>query len=674
MFAGLEMHDEKHQMGRRDDERPSIRSMLISLLAAGAATSGFVALAHGMWLCAAVEEARLRELALVQMVRCAFEEHGWSTAGTLPGAFHVAFDLHAPWSGLSFVAQAVGLGCVAALGLALAASPLVLGLYVLRTRLPTSVIRWSSVVALPLTATALSLVPGIWMWAGERVAHELLQAQIIDQILVYACLAWAALIAVFGRVAAARRLARLQVSVATILCLATIVVAPLATWAAGRPAGRPVPRPGLPNILLVSIDSLRPDHLGCYGYHRDTSPHLDALAAQGVRFEIVVAPSPWTLPSHITMLSGLPPVRHGVIDNGMRASGDTVFLAEVLRATGYATAGFVAGPYLDAAFGFSQGFDHYDDHTLPAASNQGSHRGSTSAASVALLTRWLDRHGSSTDARPFFVFLHMWDVHYDYTPPAPYDRAFDPDYRGSISPHDFETGDHVHPGMDPRDLAHIIALYDGEIAYVDHHLGVLFDTLAARGLLDDTIVIVSADHGEEFFEHGRKGHQKALYDESLLVPLILRYPRRLPAGVVVPTQVRVMDIPRTILSLANIEPPAQLGGAASAFFASRDLSPLALGREIPEAAPPAVSELFGRLASIRTETAKWISRPQELYDLSADPRETENLAGTRPALQDDLRRRLHRWQEGWKVRGPLARPTSVPADVTQRLRTLGYVE
>jgi arylsulfatase A-like enzyme len=642
-------------------------------IAAGVGTAALVACGHAAWLWVSADEARLREIALVQMLRRALEEGGWPTAGVLPAPFHSAFDLATPWSAVSFAAQAVIASSAIAAALALALSPAPLAAVALSRRLCASAVaRWCAGVAPPLAATALFLAPGVWVWTAESVDATLYEAGVARQMLLYAVVAWLALAAGFGRGASARRLTRLHTRLGLVLVPAAILAAPLAARGSRHPLEKPIPRAGAPNVLLVSIDSLRADHLGCYGYHRDTTPRLDALAREGVRFERVVAPSPWTLPSHVTMLTGLPPERHGVVEDGMRAASETVFLAETLRAHGYETAGFAAGPYLDAAFGFAQGFDRYDDYTLAPASLRGSHRGSTSAESVSLVLEWLDGRARSPGTRPFFVFLHMWDVHYDYTPPAPFERLFDPGYAGRIDPRDFETGAHIHANMDAADLAHIVALYDGEIAFVDHHLGRLLDTLRARGVLDDTVVVVTADHGEEFFEHGRKGHQKALYDESLLVPLLVRYPRRLPAGAVVRDQVRLMDVPRTILGLAGIDPGADFGVSPSAFLSSVDLTPLARGEGGGTGAPPAVSELFGRVVSIRTATAKWISRGGELYDLLSDPAEHDNLAGTRPGLEGRLRDEARRWVEGWRSAPPLAEPGRVDRDVGARLRALGY--
>ena len=177
---------------------------------------------------------------------------------------------------------------------------------------------------------------------------------------------------------------------------------------------KPAAPPEAPNILLISIDSLRRDHVSAYGYPRATTPRIDALAREGVRFDMAIAPTSWTLPSHVTLLTSLPARLHGAREFRQRFSRDVVTLAEVLSDTGYATAGFVAGSFLSATHGFSQGFDVYDDYTI-LERERGEYGGHlTSPRSIALARRWLDEREGSGRERPFFLFLHMWDVHYEY--------------------------------------------------------------------------------------------------------------------------------------------------------------------------------------------------------------------------------------------------------------------
>jgi arylsulfatase A-like enzyme len=351
----------------------------------------------------------------------------------------------------------------------------------------------------------------------------------------------------------------------------------------------------------------------------------------------------------------------------------------VLRDEGYATAAFVGGPLLSGYWGFSQGFDHYDDFTVVKVGDA-SHRGVTSPALLRVLSDWLSGW-QQEPRRPFFVFLHLWDVHYDYTPPPPYDSMFDPDYAGSIDPANFEKGEHIHRGMDPRDLEHLIALYDGEIRFTDLYLGKVLDELRGAGLLDQTLVVVTSDHGDEFFEHGDKGHRKTLYDDTVLVPLVIRYPPRVPMGAVVEQPVRLMDLAPTMLSLAGVTPPAGFGSQASdPLHAGRDLSRLiAADSSAPSSGFVAFTDLHGVLASIRTERFKLIlggarRGAAEMYDLRSDPGERVNRIGLESKLRDELVQRLLAWRGEWQQRPDLAMQIDVAEQEKERLRALGYIE
>ena len=303
-----------------------------------------------------------------------------------------------------------------------------------------------------------------------------------------------------------------------------------------------------PNVVLISIDSLRADHLGTYGYERETSPNIDALAAEGVVFENTVSSSTWTLPAHMSMLSSLNSRVHGVIDDGKMLADAATLVSEVFQRNGWRTAAVVAAPYLNHQFGFAQGFDVYDDETLFFANNSASHVGRTSLKTHQRALELLDDSGTE----PFFLFLHYWDVHYDYIPTYPFQLMFDPDYEGDISTRRFERSAVINPDMDRRDLEHVVALYDGEIALVDMFLGRLFRQLKRRGLWNETMVIVTADHGDEFFEHGRKGHRKSLYRETLQIPLVIKFPASRWGGNRVAALSGVVDVAPTMLELPSV--------------------------------------------------------------------------------------------------------------------------
>ena len=432
-------------------------------------------------------------------------------------------------------------------------------------------------------------------------------------------------------------------------------------------AGRNERNTARPDIVLVSIDSLRPDHLGCYGYPKPTSPTLDRLASEGVRCEVAVSTTSWTLPAHAAMLTGLFDSAHGVVDNGLRLPAARTTLAEALAHSGWKTAGFFGGPYLDPAFGFGQGFERYESCMSPRV--ESSHEDVTGPRTVEAVERWLDETVEPGAAEPFFLFLHLWDVHYDYRPPAEYVENFDPGYDGTLDASDLPHNAAIAADMSPRDLRHLLALYDGEIRFTDENLGKILDAIDRKGRLRDALVIVTADHGEEFFEHGGKGHQKTLFDEVVRVPCIVRWPGHLPRGAVVRDPVRIVDLAPTILSLAGASdrPPMQ----------GRDVSPLLRGESMAPA--PALMELLvdrNDIRGLRTDREKLISWRHAgksfLYDLVRDPRELEPIPEPSPRLESslaELRQLLERCAD---LGGPAAERLEVAPDLVRRLGVLGY--
>lgn len=442
-----------------------------------------------------------------------------------------------------------------------------------------------------------------------------------------------------------------------------------------------------PNVVLVSIDTLRPDHLGCYGYSRATSPNIDRLAAEGARFQTVVSSAPWTLPAHTAMFTGLADSVHKVLDTTDRLAPSRYTLAERLKDVGYQTAGFFSGPYLHPVFGLSQGFDSYTDCTSYADLNKSTaekigmvegkpiwdkmHADITNPHVVASVKEWL---GTKPQA-PFFLFIHMWDVHFDFIPPPPYDKMFDPDYDGDITGENFFFNPRVVATMPKRDLEHLIALYDGEIAWTDHCLGEILDDLRQRGLYDNSIIVITADHGTAFFEHGLKAHRNALYDEVIRIPLIIRAPGRVPAGAVVSTQARTIDILPTIIDLLEL-PSAQVMG--------QSLKPALSGATLARD-DAAVSELYSmgmRMRSYRRTDRKLIqdeaANQSVAFDLGADPQELHPLrdhaAAVFAACLKDVRWAEH-WLDEFRAAFPTGGATSeIPSDVRSKLESLGYIK
>ncbi len=473
-----------------------------------------------------------------------------------------------------------------------------------------------------------------------------------------------------------------------------IIAAGLALDAARSPVtgGSVPPVAGIdarPNVLLVSIDTLRRDHLSCYGYERETSPNIDSLADEGVLFQTVVAPSAWTLPVHTTLLTALPPTQHDVITPYRRLKPDVVTLPTVLRDAGYATAAFVSTTLLNVAFGLWPGFDHYDDYTHMHAGYTDRCRVSTPAL-VDAVKDWLEAWRLRGSGRPFFVFLHLYDVHSKryhrqpgaalYCSPTPFQDMYDPSYTGE-NKGQWLIGKHSSTErMSERDSIHNMALYDGEIRFVDDQLENLFAILRGLGVMDRTIISVVSDHGEEFYEHGRQGHHQSLYDETILVPWVMRFPEKIPAGRVVDAQVRIMDIAPTILSLAGIPPAPGFGVLkGNRHFAGADLAPLISSRNTDSSALPAFADLEGKLAAIRTAEWKYImclhaEGAEELYSLADDPKELINLAEEKPQVRDLLRDELLRWRESGGSAPQSREGTNLTEEERKLLKSLGYLQ
>jgi arylsulfatase A-like enzyme len=465
-----------------------------------------------------------------------------------------------------------------------------------------------------------------------------------------------------------------------------IVVAALSSCGAEKPAA-PV------NIVLISIDSLRSDHIGAYGYPRPTAPTLDRLAAEGALFENVVAESSWTLPSHMTMLTGLSTLAHGVDSfAGGRLDDTRTTLAERLRDAGYQTWGIYSGPYLHPVFGFGKGFDRYEgilgettaldregfDLGTPEAgrevmsANSRAHRTVTSERVSKRAIELLRQRRE----RPFFLFLHYFDVHYDYIPPESLWRRFDPEYKGTLTAEGYRRNPAIHRDMNSEDLRHVIALYDGEILHTDGHIGSVIEALEGLGLTEETLVVVTSDHGDEFFEHGRKGHGQSLFDEVLMVPLIVRLPGRIQAGLRIREQVRHLEIGPTILSYAGIR--ADLEGT--------ELGGVLAGRSsLPELDAVSTLRRNGLSLSLRMPKYKYLlhregtSMTETLYHLTRDPREQEpvqrsEMAATAQTLElfDRLRGQLLRNEQS-AIGGHSTGEVELPAEVIEQLRSLGYI-
>lgn len=439
------------------------------------------------------------------------------------------------------------------------------------------------------------------------------------------------------------------------------------------------PRAERPNVLLVSIDMLRARHLACYGYERPTSPNIDRLAREGALFARHMSSTSWTLPAHAALFTGLADSVHGCTDSHLALHERFETLAERFAAAEYETAGFFAGPYLHPTYGLGQGFELYEDCTSAGAGATSapgadqlseSHVDVCNPRSFAAFERWF----AGRSGRPFFAFVHLWDVHYDFLPPPPYDRMFDPSYEGTRDGQRFATDPSISAAMPARDLEHLIALYDGEIAWTDAFVGRMRALLEAAGVFDDTIVILTSDHGTEFFEHGSKGHRKTLYDEVLHIPLVVRFPARVPAGMRIEKQTRMIDVAPTLLDLAGLSRDERHMGESLARLARDPSVPF------PELALAELDTRTHAMRCVRASGWKLFQNREKgspcAVDLARDPGERSLLCDPRHPLVDlglraaaEIDRSL---APALRAFGNARAASQAPAAVERHLRDLGY--
>lgn len=448
------------------------------------------------------------------------------------------------------------------------------------------------------------------------------------------------------------------------LALLLLTLAPALACNRAKPTlpARPI------SIVLLSLDTLRPDHLGCYGYARPTSPRLDALAHESVLFEHARTPVPWTTPAHMTMLTSLEPDVHKVTHTALaevRFTGP-----ERLHELGYATGGFVNATALDHRFGFTRGFDAYEY----------TERNSGAAVVNQKALDWLASVTAKDPSRPFLLFVHYYVVHNPYDPPAEFRAPFVKNYdladvkRTEIGPY------HGPTSFSDAQRRAMIDLYDGGVRYGDDAAGALYDGLARLGVLDRTALFVTSDHGEGFGEHGLYNHGNSLYEELLRVPLIVRLPGRVGAGTRVATPVSHVDLLPTFFDLAGIPPEAGLMG--------QSLTPALEGGTLGDATVWADGTgsqalIEGRWKVIVNGDGRaaripgWKSPgPVELYDLVADPTEQRNLAAERAEQAQQLAERVAAIKADHRLlaKAVATSHAELPDDVRERLKSLGYLE
>jgi len=395
-----------------------------------------------------------------------------------------------------------------------------------------------------------------------------------------------------------------------------------------------------PNVVLVTIDTLRADHVGCYGYKQIKTPNIDSLAVDGIRFERAFTPVPVTLPSHSAMLTGTYPMLSGMHDfSGNRLSPQQPTLATVLKQAGYATGAVIGAAVLDSRFGLNQGFDFYYDHFDFSRLDESNLDEMERPANV-VADQVLDWLAQNLQKR-FFLWMHLYDPHYPYRPPEPYAREYA-----------------THP-------------YDGEIVFADEQLGRVLRFLKDKGVYQNTVIVLSGDHGESLGEHGEKTHGFFIYNATMHVPLIMHLPGT-TAGATVTDTVSLVDLMPTILAAAGVQIPSQVQGknllpelVAKTGSADRSL--------YSETFLPRLHFNWSELRGAENARYHFIDAPRpELYDLSKDPAELHNLFGEKKAVAEEMRAKLAGLIREYSAGKELAEKTGLDPVLMERLKSLGY--
>jgi arylsulfatase A-like enzyme/predicted Zn-dependent protease len=450
------------------------------------------------------------------------------------------------------------------------------------------------------------------------------------------------------------RIDRSRARIVVVAASALLVGAPVAWWLL-----RPPPDPegivrrlwaargvGKPNVVLVTLDTTRADHLGCYGYAAGSTPNLDALARGGVLFTEAASPAPLTLPAHSSIMTGMYPTHHGVRVNGATALGQSqTTLAEVFSGHGYATGAFVGAFVLDGRWGLNQGFAAYDDRfdlqKYKHLDLAGVQRPADQVMDAAL--RWLEGHKPG----PLFAWIHLYDPHTPYEPKEPF--------------------------RSQHGLRGLTGLYDGEIAFADQQVGRLVSWLRANSLEEKTVLVVMGDHGEGLGSHGEGTHGYFVYDYALRVPLLVAAPFPELRGVRVESQVSAVDVFPTVLALSGIDSTAGVHGR-SLLPEMLDPRTGSTAYAYGESMTPNLQFGWSALHCLRSTRYKLIQAPRpELYDLGADPGETTNVFDRHPAVARELGERLDRLVAETSRDAPEPEAADLDKETVERLAALGYV-
>jgi arylsulfatase A-like enzyme len=453
-----------------------------------------------------------------------------------------------------------------------------------------------------------------------------------------------------------------------------------------------------PNVILITIDTLRADHLGCYGNENMITPNIDSLSAGGVTFMRATAQVPLTLPSHTSILTSTYPPTHGVRDNAKYQFGDYLpTLADVLKENGYQTTAFISAFVLDSRFGIDKGFEIYDDNIQNQAYFYFSSASPPFALAIGFkllglvpphkperkaekttkaVIDWLEENSGNR----FFLWIHYFDPHGPLNPPPPYDTLYlssetdRGEFLDNVPRYGSLLGQSDSRELTAKEIEGIRALYRGEVTYTDYYIGLLLEQLKKQGVEDKTLLVLTADHGQSISEHDYIGHSMELYRETMHVPLILHCPEMIRSGQAVETPVQSIDIMPTILDLLDIETPETCRG--------RSLIPLTMAKRAGLEARFSYLETLhpkpGKMKLIGLDSGeyKYIKAlegdREELYWIKNDPIEANNIAATDLERTGIMRKKLQEMLEGMEE---YSSSTEIPMDrqTMEAMRALGYI-
>jgi arylsulfatase A-like enzyme len=461
-----------------------------------------------------------------------------------------------------------------------------------------------------------------------------------------------------------------------------------------------------PNIIVIILDCVRAGHLSCYGYHRETTPNLDQIATQSALFENAFTVAPWTVPSIASLFTGTLPSKHLTNLGKIPLNPNYVTIAEVLKSMGYKTMAYSNNVWISQRSGFNRGFDIFEEiysksHSPKDSALQKLVRLKNKIEKIVLnhydhgayitnkkVKAWLSKYFTKT---PFFLYIHYMECHEPYWPPKPFNTLYAPEgftvralKRVNQYPYDYLFG---NLELNNNDFEILQALYDGSLSYLDCMIGDFFRFLKEREIIDQTILIIMADHGQNNGEHNLLSHTLCLYDTLLHIPLIIRAPRFFPAGLRISQAVQTIDIFPTILDILGIESEAiwkQLQGRSIFSILEGDSPPFLIAEyfkpsfEKLEKEYPRFdfSSIPDQLKAIRVNNFKyiWSSKEEnELYNLSDDPEELNNLIEIFPEKANKLKTMLLNWAKSFPEAQYNGQVIEFDEPLRKKLRDLGYI-